>query len=353
LQLADDTGAFDTLNKVLLAEEVDYYKREHYEDRLSAVYRRCEQCLTRIALDVQYSGDTLDLIEKEDVLVIDYTEQTDVEIIRPLPCKREQEYRYQHRDRDRENDLEERLERTIAVDVRRLLKLIRHAREELSEHEYEQSVLERKTRQRKHDHWRKGSGQLYLIEPQHLQNSEITDSEVEVLESHEHRVSECLVRNYHREDDKRKEQLSALELILCKSVSDYCTHERLQKRTHERKRCRAEKSVKIALIFDYRFISVERRSFRNKLNRYVDEVFASHEGRCDLRIEREEDDVRDSEKKNESEQPGQTLRYCSSGKETQTEALEPICSFKIDLYSVLGFSFDLRRVYFIHTVFPP
>ena len=49
--LADDTGAFDTLYQILLAEEVEHYERKHYENCLRAVYCRREERFTRITLD--------------------------------------------------------------------------------------------------------------------------------------------------------------------------------------------------------------------------------------------------------------------------------------------------------------
>lgn len=109
------------------------------------------------------------------------------------------------------------------------------------------------------------------------------------------------MRNNHCEDYKGKKEFRALELILCKPVSDGAAYQCLDKSASERQYKGVEQCSEIFVFPNYRLVCVKRRVFRDKLNRYVNEVFACHERRRNLREERKQYNIGDTEQKYQSE----------------------------------------------------
>ena len=110
------------------------------------------------------------------------------------------------------------------------------------------------------------------------------------------------MRNYHREDYAEEQELVALELESCETVCDEAADERLDKSAGERKDKGIKESGKVVVVLYYSSIGVERRVLRDKSYRYVNEVFTTHEGGGNLREEREEDYVGNTQEEKESEQ---------------------------------------------------
>ena len=123
--LAYKTGTLNTLYKILLSKEVNYYEgRDNHNTAGILDYVEVER-LTRI-LGVKMLGNVLDNVGHHPRTVILRTdeEETCVELIRPLPGEGKEEDRDHHRYGKRKDDLEEGSECTGTVNIRRLLKLV-------------------------------------------------------------------------------------------------------------------------------------------------------------------------------------------------------------------------------------
>ena len=103
--------------------------------------------------------------------------------------------------------------------------------------------------------------------------------------------------------DQKEQNVSSLELELCKSVTDQCADKGLDHGTGQgEEEGVAERSPIIQLLND-RAVNIQGEVFRNQSHGYVHEVLGAHDRARDLRKEREQNDVRNSDHQNETEDP--------------------------------------------------
>ena len=150
------------------------------------------------------------------------------------------------------------------------------------------------------------------------------------------------MRNYHREDYAEEQELVALELESCETVCDEAAHEGLDKSAGKRKDKGIKESGKVVVVLYYSSIGVERRVLRDKSYRYVNEVFTTHEGGGNLREEREEDYVGNTQEEKESEQIPNYLLQSIEIDELSFNSIPERCALKINL-SLIHISEPTRR----------
>ena len=148
LLVCSKSRTLDTLNQILLAEEVKNYKGSDYHKTASVSDSCIVEILSRV-VRCKRGGDCDDLRHKD--LLTCGIEELCVEVISPLPREREQEYCYHHRNGQGKNNRNDCSDYARTVDVSRLLKFIRNASEELSEHKDIKTVLKCKTCEREND----------------------------------------------------------------------------------------------------------------------------------------------------------------------------------------------------------
>ena len=164
LLLANETGTFNTLYQVLLAEEIHYYERSNDHDR-----RSISDSIVIYALSCVGSLEMLGNIyyvrhHKRSDVGVTGEEEVGVEVVGPLPREGEDEYSNHHRHRKRKNDLKEGSKCARTVNVCRLLKLVGNALEELTHHVDVKSGLKRETCNREDDEGPEGIVKGYLTE---------------------------------------------------------------------------------------------------------------------------------------------------------------------------------------------
>jgi len=170
--LAGDTRTLDTLNEVLLAEQVHNDQRSDNHQTAGVSDSRVIQVLSCVG-GGQRRRNIYYVRHKNGLLSCE--EYRCVEVVGPLPREREQEYGDHHRDGKRENDLNEGSENARSVDVSRLLKLVGNSAEELSEQEDVQTVLKAETGKRENDHRPVGVGKRYAVSVEAFPNSLLVD----------------------------------------------------------------------------------------------------------------------------------------------------------------------------------
>ena len=305
-ELVCDTGVLDTLYQEVLAEGIENYQRRNDHKTTRVTNSGLIKRLSRIA-QLQGRRNRANQVNKQLVRGFDTrVEQAYVEVIGPLPAECKQEYGDHHGDGQRKNDLNEGTESSRTVHVRRLLKLIRHATEELAQKEDIQAVLECKTAKREEQHREVGITQVntclgdihlnlvlghatsgFVFAPlnnvgqdvdlfKECRNSlaklldvvteqlnsaaleQLYDTEqVKVTELHKHGELQGLVRNDHGQNNQQEQQVSALELKLCKSVTDQAADKGLHDCRQERKRKGGRKGIPVSQIGEDRLVNVQ------------------------------------------------------------------------------------------------
>ena len=90
------------------------------------------------------------------------------------------------------------------------------------------------------------------------------------------------MRDDHREDHRKEQNVSALELELRQAITDNGAGEHLCNAAEQRKRSRIEQRFEILIVVDDRFIGIQRRIFRNQLDHNIDKVLPAHKRTGDL-----------------------------------------------------------------------
>ena len=117
---------------------------------------------------------------------------------------------------------------------------------------------------------------------------------------------------------------------------------------------RIKESGKVVVVLYYSSIGVERRVLRDKSYRYVNEVFTTHEGGGDLREEREEDYVGNTQEEKESEQIPNYLLQSIEIDELSFNSIPERCALKINSDLVFCFLCNFRCcLCVVHKSYPP
>ena len=128
------------------------------------------------------------------------------------------------------------------------------------------------------------------------------------------------MRDKHCDDYAKEKEISALELKLCKSVADNCTNECLEEGTHKRDSCCVKECKEVFIFHNDELPLIEIGMTGNKFYRYIYKVIGTHKGVEDLCKEGINNDIRNTDKKNESENlinkfacklPGEVLKLKS------------------------------------------
>ena len=90
------------------------------------------------------------------------------------------------------------------------------------------------------------------------------------------------MRNDHREDHRKEQNVSALELELRQAVADDGAGKHLCNAAEQRKRSRIEQRFEIFIVVDDSFIGIQRRIFRNQLDHNIDKILTAHKRTGDL-----------------------------------------------------------------------
>ena len=139
----DRSPKVNTLYQILLAEEEQNNQRQASHNAASVLHRRLIAVTGLLHRRRQAGKRKLGCNVRHKLRRVDREEQRDVEVIRPLPAEGEQEHRDHHGHGNGQNYLHEGAEGVGAVQICRLLQLIGHAAEELTQQEDVKSVLER------------------------------------------------------------------------------------------------------------------------------------------------------------------------------------------------------------------
>ena len=391
-QSVRQTRLLDALHQEALAEGIQDHQREDNHQAAGVADSRVVQILPRVIHSQRRRNGTHQF--DQHVGVGCDKEQVGVEIVGPLPAEGEQEHGNQHGDRKRENDAVKGAHRARAIDVRRLLQLIRNAPEELPQQEDIQAVFEGQTAQRQHHQWEIGVDEVDTVLAHiHLQPpglpryaadnllvleeldfvrqdvqtlkeacrcgkyvldvvAEQLDSaaleqthnaeDVKVAELHEHGELQRLVRHNHGQQHEHEQNAAAAELEFGKAVADQRADEGLQNAANQRERKGVAQSRPVVQLLDDRAVNVQREVLRNQADGYVHKVIRAHHRTGDFADEGKQHDVGNTNHQHQAENPPHHL-----AKEVNRKifCLEPFLQrgpFKIHPDFVFGFSADHR-----------
>ena len=143
MKLTYETGTLDTLYKVLLTEEVHYYKRSDDHKARRILYNSFEESVYRVSVELYLEGAG----HRNEVghcprTVWTVEEESGIELVCPLPREGEEEDCNHHRHGERKDYPEESVDNAGSINICGFLKLIRNTLEELTKHKYVKSVLE-------------------------------------------------------------------------------------------------------------------------------------------------------------------------------------------------------------------
>ena len=362
--LAGDTGALDTLDDVSLHEGVENQQGEQNQNTTSIADSGNVHVFARI-LGIQGLGHLDDIGHQGGSA--DGVEHFGVEVIRPLPGECEHEDRDQHGHRQGKNDLEEGSEHAGAVQICGLFQFIRNALEELTEHEDVQSVLECQAGgghddQRPHGVQQTDGGIRQDVDPfedtaaqQIEQTADFANLEdIEVTELHKHGQLDRGMRNDHRKDNQKEQKTVTLESKLRETVTNHAANEGLQNSAGSGEEQRIQEGHAVAVVSNDGFVGAESRLFGDQTNRYVYEVAGTHEGGRDLRIEREQDYVGNTEQEQELEKVNQDLLEEEGVYEFRLQTFHQRSTFKVHTDAILGFLGNFGSCFnMIHKNVPP
>ena len=340
-RLVCKTGGFNTLNKISLAEDIQNDQGKNYEKTCGILYcnfkglsvRAC--CFTEKVKRFGHCGPEFAARKKEAFGV--GKEGVDIEDVSPLPCESKDKYRDQHRTGDGEDDFEEGLEYTVTVDERGFFKFIRNAAVVAAHKEDKQAVLERKPRQREKDQRYVGIVNTLCQAQRSVETGCFKKSEnIEIDKFLNEGRSEDLVRNNHRQHNEEEDEIAAFEFKFRKAITNECCNEHLDHCTNSGKEERVEHCLEILVFRNQIFVRIERREFRDHLNVTLQEVLRAHEGCRNFREKREQNDIRNTEKKNETEDGNKQFLVEKAVQVFRLHSLLQGGSFKLNANLVLG-----------------
>ena len=185
-KLTNKTGTLNTLNKVLLAEQVNDYQRQNDQQATGILNCVLIQSPTREGRIAKRFGD-LAIKSIHGLNIRIHEELVHVELVGPLPREGEQEDSNHHRYGKRQDDLEEGAEGVGAVHVSGFFQLVGNTGKELTHHKDVKSVLEGKSEDGEKDQRHEGVNKLDTLgHSQHLKNTEVEVRDIKVSELHKH-----------------------------------------------------------------------------------------------------------------------------------------------------------------------
>ena len=144
-KLADETGTFNPLHQVTLAEQINDYQRKDNQKSRGVTNGGIEHTLAGVG-GLQALGNGTEYIgQKQSFVDVTGEEQSGIEFVCPLPREGKQEDCNHHRHSGGQNDLQEGTEGVTTVYIRRFLQLIGHTLEEGYHHEDIQTVFKADT----------------------------------------------------------------------------------------------------------------------------------------------------------------------------------------------------------------
>ena len=217
-KLAYETGTFNPLHQVTLAEQINDYQRKDNQKSCGVTDGRVEHTLTCVGGLEALRNHTEYIGQEQSLVDVTGEEQGGIEFVCPLPREGEQEDGNHHRHRGRQNNLQEGAEGVTTVYIGGFFQFIGNALKEGHHHKDVEAVFEADTCKRHQDERPESTCQLegaacnQFDETLHVPR--LNGEYIEVYKVLQQRQLQGGVGDGHGDNHKQEYQLVALEFEL-------------------------------------------------------------------------------------------------------------------------------------------